>query len=127
MPLPNYVTFTQASCHDSTPFKQILSHFNYCSIFGDKAYFGKEMTQILNKQHCQLLHPIKKIKGEGQLNTYIKHIKIYGAKQYQLLDSLLSVCLIGLLIKLTFKMLLKLDLPKDYLYMLMGKLLRLVF
>ena len=80
MPLPNYVTFTQASCHDSTPFKQILSHFNYCSIFGDKAYFGKEMTQILNKQHCQLLHPIKKIKGEGQLNTYINqaHKNLWG-------------------------------------------------
>ena len=72
IPFPNYITFTEASCHDSTPFKQILSEFTNCSVFGDKAYFGKEITGELEKQQTQLLHPDKKIKGETMECTQIK-------------------------------------------------------
>ena len=80
MPIPIYGAFTPASVHDSTPFKQILSEFHNCSIFGDKAYFGEELDETLAKQNCLILRPEKKIKNEGIEYTQFSqaHRNIWG-------------------------------------------------
>ena len=69
LPLPRFVTFTEASCHDSIPFKEILPNLNNCFIFADKAYFGEETSSTLEKQESLLLIPNKKTKGESLEET----------------------------------------------------------
>ena len=66
LPLPLYLTTTPASDHDLTPLKPLLTKFQNCRLFGDKAYESKPIREELEKQQSELLTPEKAVKGEGQ-------------------------------------------------------------
>jgi len=80
LPFPIWIELTSAAQHDLPSLKGILGHLKHCRIFGDKAYWSKEVDKQLREQQSQLLTPIKKKKGELEWESQFEHAfrKVYG-------------------------------------------------
>lgn len=65
LPLPTQVWLKQANVHDLTALKEISDELpTGINLFGDKAYADETFKAELQKQHIQLLTPIKKPKKQ---------------------------------------------------------------
>lgn len=65
LPLPTQVWLKEGNVHDLTALKEISNQLpEGINLFGDKAYVDKTFKALLQKQHIQLLTPIKKSKKQ---------------------------------------------------------------
>lgn len=68
-PYPEYALLTPASEHDLQAVREIISNFENRNIYADKAYIDSDVNTLANANGTVIRTPIKKKRGQGQLDS----------------------------------------------------------
>ena len=91
IPLPEYVGLTPASDNDLSVFRTIVPQVYNRSIFADKAYADTLLNQLLQEQqNATIRTPVKKRRGQEELDMFAKLLSTSVSKVRQPIESLFS-------------------------------------
>ena len=88
IPYPEYIGLTPASDNDLTAFRTIAPLMKDRKIFADKIYADTMLNQLLEQeQNASVLTPIKKKKGQEELEAWAKFFSTAVSKVRQPIES----------------------------------------
>jgi len=96
LPIPEYISISQASEHDLTALRYLFEQIHHRDIYADKAYCDAELKNDLKtNNHLILNTPIKNVKGEPEitrssLTAFRQVIATAVAKVRQPIESLFN-------------------------------------
>jgi hypothetical protein len=77
LPQAQFISFSEASAHDLTVLKPILSQLQACRVIGDKIYASQELNEQLKRQQVEIITPVKLKKGQKYLEAADKLFSRY--------------------------------------------------
>lgn len=91
LPYPEYIGLTPASHHDLTTFRAIAPLIANRRIFADKIYIDQELiARMENEQNASILTPVKKRRGQQELEAWAKLFSTAVSKVRQPIESLFN-------------------------------------
>lgn len=91
IPLPEFMGLTPASDNDLSVFRTIAPQMYNRSIFADKAYVDTLLNELLEtQQNATICTPVKKRKGQQQLDMFAKLLSTSVSKVRQPIESLFN-------------------------------------
>lgn len=89
LPLPTSIWLAHGSVYDSKALKQQAPEISAAALFGDLAYWDKELSPLLAEQQTQLITPVKKPKGKDLTDKEKYHNRLVS-KFRQPIESLFN-------------------------------------